>query len=162
MQTPQDAIVASLSVSLNLMRRYCADLTPTEYLHRPTPKANCAAWLLGHLILTERRALANLGVAELPQLPDGFEKRFARTDDAPSATEFGDVTTLLALFEQHRTMLIEATKRATLDTINKPLEKPLPIFSTVGEMVNFMAQHATMHAGQITIIRRSLGRPPVA
>jgi len=161
MQHPQDAIAASLTMSLTLMKQYCADLSPAEYLHRPAPKANCTAWLLGHLILSERRALALLNVTDLPQLADGFDKRFGRTDDAPGAAEFGDVTNLLALWEQHRTMLIDAVKRATLDTINKPLEKPQPIFATVGEMVNFMAQHATMHAGQITIIRRSLGRPPV-
>ena len=33
--------------------------------------------------------------------------------------------------------------------------------ATLGELANFMALHATMHAGQITIIRRSLGRPPI-
>ena len=35
------------------------------------------------------------------------------------------------------------------------------MFATLGEMLNFMALHAAMHAGQITIIRRSLGRPPI-
>ena len=44
---------------------------------------------------------------------------------------------------------------------DQPVEKPMPMFTSLGEMVNFMALHTTMHAGQITIIRRSLGRPPV-
>ena len=45
--------------------------------------------------------------------------------------------------------------------IDKPVDKPHPMFATLGELANFMALHATMHAGQITIIRRSLGRPPI-
>jgi hypothetical protein len=161
MQTPQDVIASSLAMSQTLMRRYVADLTPAEYLHRPAPKANCTAWLLGHLVLSERRALAAFGASNLPALPDGFDQRFGRGEDAPQAGDFGDVTLLMPLWDQHRSMLIDAVKRASLDLLNKPLDKPLPIFSNLGEMANFMAQHATMHAGQITIIRRSLGRPPL-
>ena len=41
------------------------------------------------------------------------------------------------------------------------MEKPHPMFATIGELANFMALHAAMHAGQVTIIRRSLGRPPI-
>jgi len=163
MQTAQDAIARSLWISQTLMRRFVDDLTPAEYLHRAAPKANCVAWLLGHLILTERQALTAIGVApaELPALSDGFEKPFGRDEATAMAADFGDVSGLLALWEHHRQMLIDAVKRASPDLISKPLEKPRPMFSTVGEMANFMAQHATMHAGQITIIRRSLGKPPL-
>jgi hypothetical protein len=33
------------------------------------------------------------------------------------------------------------------------------MFKTAGEMAHFMALHAATHAGQITMIRRALGRP---
>ncbi|MBC8107310.1 MAG: hypothetical protein H7Z14_12020 [Anaerolineae bacterium] len=42
-----------------------------------------------------------------------------------------------------------------------PVPKPRPMFKTLGELANFMALHATVHIGQITVIRRSLGRPPI-
>src|SRR5688572_15879024 len=115
MQTPQDAIAASLTASQTLMRRYVNDLSQTEYLHRPAPKANCVAWLLGHLILSERRALDLIGATNLPALPEGFEKRFARDEAAPHACDFGDTGVLMPLWDQHRTMLIDAVKRATLE-----------------------------------------------
>jgi hypothetical protein len=35
------------------------------------------------------------------------------------------------------------------------------MFKTPGQLAHFMAIHTTMHAGQISMIRRSLGRPPV-
>jgi hypothetical protein len=35
------------------------------------------------------------------------------------------------------------------------------MFANVWSVVNFMALHVAMHGGQITIIRRSLGRPPL-
>ena len=162
MNTPNDVLIHSLTRSQMLLARYTADLSPQEYLHRPAEKANCTAWLIGHLTLSERRVMTMLGITDLPPLPPDFEKRFSRDEGCPQAGEFGDVAALMPLFNQHRAMLVEAINRATLDQLNKPTEKPHPMFSTLGELASFYALHTVMHAGQITIIRRSLGRPPIA
>jgi hypothetical protein len=161
MQTVNDVVAQSLTQSAMLLNRYTADLTPQEYLHRPAPKANCVAWTIGHLILSDRGVLKRLGHADLPALPDGFEKRFSRDEGCTQATEFGDTSILLPLFNQHRQRLIDAVKRASAEQLNAPLEKPHPMFGNVGEMALFMSAHAAMHAGQFTIVRRSLGRPPL-
>ena len=162
MNTPSDAIVHSLTVSKNLLVRYVEDLSAEEYLHRPVPAANCVAWLLGHLTLTDRRAMsAAFGAENLPSLPEGFDKKFSRSAGCPQASDFGDVTTLLPLFVIHRDLLIEKCRTATPVQLSTELEKPHPMFSTPGEMLSFISVHSAMHAGQITIIRRSLGRPPL-
>ena len=161
MPTAADVIAHSLAVSQALFQRYMADLTAPEYLHRPTDKANCAAWTIGHVTLSDRKVLHAFG-GELPQLPESFEHRFGQGEGCPQAGEFGEVSGLMPLFNDHRTRLIEAVRRATPEQLDEPLEKPrLPLFTTAGEMANFMAVHVAMHAGQITIIRRSLGRPPI-
>jgi hypothetical protein len=161
MNSPNDVIVHSLSVSKFMVRRFTEDLKQPEYLHRPTPKANCAAWLLGHLTLTDQRALQRLGATSIPELPAGFDKTFGRDNDAPQCSEFGDVSTLLPTFEKMRDALIAAVQSAPLELLNKPAEKPFPQFKTIGEFANFMAIHTMVHVGQITIIRRSLGYPPI-
>ena len=160
MPTPNDVIVHSLGTSQLIMGRFCNDLKPDEMLHRTTPAANCAAWTIGHLILSERGALERFGVTP-PPLPDGFEKRFSRDEGCPQASEFGDVSILMPLFNQQRAALIEAVKSAPTQKLDEPLEKPHPVFRTAGELANFIAFHAMMHAGQISQIRRHLGRPPV-
>src|SRR6478672_4352546 len=109
--TANDVIVHSLTRSQGLLQRYTADLKANEYLHRTAPKANCAAWTIGHLILTERRALGAFGVSDLPPLPEGFDKRFSRDAGCPEASEFDDVSVLMPLFDKHRAMLIDAVKR---------------------------------------------------
>jgi DinB superfamily len=163
MPTANDMLVHTLTTSQGMLNRYCDDLKPEEYLHRPCAGGNCAAWLIGHLILTERKLLERMGVtADLPALPDGFEKRFSRDPEAPKASDFGDVTILLPLFNKHRQLLIEAARRAPAELLDKRLEQPHPFFATVGEIVNVLGgPHVAMHGGQITIIRRSLGRPPI-
>ena len=161
MSTANDVIAHSLAASHRMLQRFTGDLEPAEYLHRPTAKANCAAWLIGHMTLSDRYVLKMFGVTDLPTLPDGFENRFSRNEGCPEAGDFGDVSTLMPLFNEHRTLLVEAVKRATPEQLDKKLEKSMPMFATVGEFTNFMAQHTAMHTGQITIIRRSLGRPPL-
>ena len=161
MPTANDVIVHSLDTSMMILGRFCDDLEPAEFLHRITPAANCAAWTIGHLIVSERGALKTFGVP-LPPLPDdGFEKRFSRDEGCPQAGEFGDPALLMPLMRAHRAALIDAVKRATPEQLDAPLEKPHRVFATAGQLANFIAFHSMMHAGQISQIRRHLGRPPV-
>ena len=46
MPTANDILAHNLTVSHKMLQRYTADLTPSEDLDRPTPKANCTAWLI--------------------------------------------------------------------------------------------------------------------
>jgi hypothetical protein len=166
MPTANDILVSSLTTSQKLLNRYTADFTEKEWLHRPCAGGNTAAWIVGHLVHTERIALGKLGLRpeQLPAIPEGFEKRFARDAEAPKASEFGDVSILIPLFNQHRQMMIDTVKNLPAAAFDQPLEKPHAVMgSTIGELMNFLGgTHVSMHAGQITIIRRSLGRPPLS
>jgi hypothetical protein len=163
MPTANDVIAHSLSTAQGMLHRFVDDLKPEEFLHRTTDKANCTAWLIGHLTLTYRKAAASFGVmpAELPPLPEGYEKQFSREEGCPQAQQFGDVTRLMPLFDAHSRLLIEAVKRLPAERLDTPSERQHPLFKTAGEFANFMAMHVMLHVGQITLIRRSLGRPPV-
>jgi uncharacterized damage-inducible protein DinB len=161
--TFREAASYALEFSARMIDMYFADLTPAELLHRPTAAANCPAWTLGHLILSERWMASMVGASEstLPPLPEGFERRFSRADNAPAADDYGDTSTLLPLFHAHRRALVAAVKAAPVEKLAEPQANRMNLFSTVGEAILFNALHQTMHAGQVTITRRALGRPPV-
>ena len=161
MKTAIDAIVFNLEASGRMLDAVTADLTGADWTYRITPQANCAAWLMGHLILTERRALTNIGYNDLPPLPDGFEARFSRENNAPFSTDFGDAAILTPLFDKHRGLMIEAVKHISVEKLEAPLPKPNARMKTTGEMLVFMGIHLMSHAGQISMIRRSLGRAPL-
>ena len=164
MSTPNQILVSALFTARQLLNRYTEDLTPQEYLHRACAGGNTSAWIIGHLVLTERTALGRAGVRpdQLPPLPDGFEQRFSREPDAPKASDFGDVTLLIPLFNQHRDRLIEAVKKLPPETFDQPLDQPRWFGATVGELLTFLGgTHVSMHAGQISLIRRSMGKPPL-
>ena len=163
MLSPTEVVVHSLSGSQKLLNRYCEDLTPAEFLHRACGGANCVAWIIGHLVISERSALGRVGMTDLPPLPEGFEKRFARDAESAQAQSFGDVSTLLPLFNQHRQLLIDTVKGLSPEALEKPLDKPHPLYgSRTWEAIHFASGvHTATHVGQITIIRRSMGKPPI-
>ncbi len=71
------------------------------------------------------------------------------------------MTILLPLFAQTRDQLIARVLSADPTDFDKALGFQHARFNTRWGAVNFMGIHAAMHAGQMTIIRRSLGRPPL-
>jgi uncharacterized damage-inducible protein DinB len=161
MQSAAVALSIAIQNAAKVTLLFTEDLHPQEYLHRPCPGANCTAWILGHLVMTSRSMMTAVGQSGLPALPDGFEKRYARDESAPRAGEYGDVTGLRGLFQQHHDLFVATVAALTDAKLSTPLAKPHPMFRTLGELAAFAPTHISTHAGQITTIRRSLGRPPI-
>ena len=162
--TTKDAILFNLRRSGAMIGTFTSDLSPADLHHRAVPAANAAAWILGHLVLTDRHLLTLLGVGEenMPRLPSAeFAQAYARDEHAPRRERYPDADTLPGLFHQHRDALISAVEASDEAAFDKPLERPRPMANTVGELLLFMGLHVAMHVGQISTIRRTLGRPPL-
>jgi len=162
--TPQEAIALSLRSSQSMLHRFLDDLRPDEFQHRPCLGTNNAAWIVGHLTGVDRAQLELLGVEGLPELPAGFKERFATTRAAATGTpaDFGPPQELIRLFDLHRDLLIAQVRRIPVEVLRAPPQSPSPLFADRGEALMFLGLHTAMHLGQLSIIRRSLGRPPLA
>ena len=163
--TSKDAVLFGLRAGEQLVPMFAGDLDRDQLHHRVVPAANCAAWILGHLILTERRVLPLVGVADgdLPPLPTAdFADRFGQGNDAPQREDYGgEVTGLVDSFVVHRRALVAAVADGPESAFDRPMPKPHPLAGTVGEILLFFPTHVATHLGQISTIRRSLGMPPV-
>ena len=157
----QEVLVFSLRTMRGMIENMCKELTPTEMLHRPCADANCAAWILGHLTAVDHRFLMALGEKDVPALPEGFGQRFSTKEDAPKAKDFGDVSGLLPLFLQMRDRLIAATERTSAEKLAEPVDLGSPRIKKKGEMLALAGFHSGLHAGHLSTIRRSLGKPPL-
>jgi hypothetical protein len=158
-----EAMAFALTKSQFMIHRMIDDLKPHEFEHQPFPGVNCIAWVVGHLTLTDRRQLTWLGVPDLPPVPDGFEERFKVTrTTAVEQKGFGDPKELVALFDAHRRKLIDCLPTVDPAKFFEPPSFQTPMFADRGEGTLFMGLHTAMHSGQISLIRRSLGYPPVS
>jgi predicted ATPase len=124
MKTVNDSILYSLKLSKGMLDALTADLKDGDWDHRAVPGSNCAAWLVGHLILVERRALGLAGLTILPELPAGFETAFGREGEAPKAASYGDSSNLIPMFDSHRDMLVTAVANLPPTSLRKPCPSP--------------------------------------
>lgn len=162
--TPHDLIAAGCRMGKALIHRMIDDLTPAEFHHQPFPGANSAAWIVGHLAATNRRLAERLGATGLPEVPAELAVKLATTKQpAGDQSGLGDPAELVRLFDLYTDAVIAAVANVPADQLDAPAPFPLPAVATnLGEGLLFIGGfHPTMHSGQLSTIRRSLGKPPL-
>jgi hypothetical protein len=156
-------LLEALSTSRFVMSSYLGDLTDDDLLVRPVDGAHNAAWQLGHLICSEAHMIEGIR----PQAQKLVSADFARRHDKSRAFEPAE---LWAVSKSEYLSLMELVRSATLNLLEELSEEELsaagPEFTrkyalTVGSVFTSISGHELMHAGQIAVIRRKLGKPVV-
>ncbi len=162
--TTNVAIVTSFRLAKMLIHRMTDDLTAAEFNHQPVPGANSAAWIVGHLAATYRRMVEKLGRTDLEAIPEAIAARLAPTRQAAEdQSGLGEPAELLRLFDVYCDASTEFVAAMPASRFDEASPFPLPFLKTIGEALIFIGSlHATMHSGQLSTIRRSLGKPPVS
>ncbi len=160
--TPTDLLAASYRMSAAFLHRMVDDLTPEEFERQPLPGTNCAAWVVGHLALTLRNTLRRFGVTDLPAIPDDVVSKL-KTTKAPAGEQcgYGDPKALLAVFDTCIERLRAAVRELPAEALTAASDIPVPFPKNRAEAILFGAIHIAMHSGQLSTIRRGLGKPPV-
>ena len=79
---------------------------------------------------------------------------------AGDQSDLGDPAELLKVFQTCAEKVIEAVKRLPADALAGPPPQALGLATNSGEGLLFGGLHVAMHVGQLSTIRRSLGKPP--
>ena len=160
--TPNDVIAGGYRMAGLLMRRMTDDLTADEFRHQPVPGANSAAWVVGHLAVTLRKTAERLGATDLPAVEPGLVEKLATTKKpAGEQSDLGDPVALLKVFDVCLDKVIAAVRSIPAETLAGPPSLPGPFATNYAEGLLFGALHIAMHSGQLSTVRRSLGKPPV-
>lgn len=158
MNSASESLAHGIKTAAGAFLFFSGDLSGSDWNHRPCKDANCAAWVVGHLIISARQMMKAMGIEGAPTLAEGFEKRFPRDESAKTATDFGDINELKTLFKDHHDLFAAGVAKLSPEKLSQKLDKPTPMFGTIGELAAFAPIHIALHTGQISTIRRSLGR----
>lgn len=141
-------------------------LEPADWFWMPSPAVTHIAWQVGHL------AMAQYGLClfrqrgrqpvDMELMSGAFRKRFMKgttpepfSDDHPQPDEIRAV--LDRVFQQ--TMLeLPGFDGPGLD---EPVDPPTAAFATRYGSLLIAGDHEMVHAGQIGLLRRLMGKPPV-
>lgn len=158
----------NLVVSRRLMLGSVRDLSAAELSDRPYPVDRSCARLLGMAAVADREVLRLLNVDGLPDVPAGFEARFAPWGTGEDSETAGYDASLPAIFAAHREGLIDATGSLGSDALDEPVDPPDYLgegaifrFGTIGEMILAAWAYTTFLVGEASIVRQALGKDPV-
>jgi hypothetical protein len=138
-----------------LIEKGLEDLTHAESVHGPAPAGNCINWVLGHILLTRSRLEQLLGGT--PLLSGGrWEPYAAGHDDLDRsrALPFDELARITVESLPHLQAVIAGCESRMSEPIGN---RGRNIAETIGTFVS----HEAYHAGQIHLIRRTLGKPGV-
>lgn len=138
-----------------LLEKTVSDLSPEEWLRRPSENLNHIAWIVGHTAWTRGRILHYLE-AEWPQPAlDIFRRGQKLQEDAA----YPSPDSLLSAWRESDEVLKRALENVSEETLAKPsVQGPPSADGKISGLVNFLAVHETYHIGQASYLRGWLGR----
>ncbi|MFC1758093.1 DinB family protein [Planctomycetota bacterium] len=161
-----DIAIANIEFARGYTRTLLTDLTDSDWLQIPTGCVSNIAWQVGHLAMAQY-ALTMIRIrgkepTDAEFISSKFFKRYKKTS-APSAepSDNEPLDEIRTTFENVHTRAIEELKICSEDVLSESLPEPHAVFATKLGSVYFCGSHEMLHAGQIGMIRRMLGKEPV-
>lgn len=143
------------------------DLTEDQWYWSPDSAVTHAAWQAGHIAMAQygltlfRQRGRKLEDSEL--MSGKFRKKFMKgtqptsnREDYPSPDE---IKTVLEAVNQQ--MLSELAEFDSPDHWNEPIDEPNAGFGNKLGALVFACDHEMLHAGQIGLLRRLMGKQPI-
>ncbi len=146
-----------------IISSYLKDLTDEEVAMRPVPEANTIAWQLGHLINSTNGILSAIDPQIAPPLPEGFQERYSKhTTAVNDPAQLDKKAVYLDLFSKQKSAACQLIERMSESDLDKPAPESMRSYApTYGAMLHLCGTHLMLHAGQIVVLRRKLGKPIV-
>jgi uncharacterized damage-inducible protein DinB len=158
----KDVLRNTIEMSHMVIQMSLGDLDDADLLVRPVAGANHIAWQLGHMIAGTCHMLSELGHPP-PEIPAAVrkvaDKEAAASDDPAQFATKAEYLRLSRLVQTAALAAVDATPDASLD---QPGPASMRDYApTIASVLSLLGLHWMMHMGQITVVRRKLGKPVI-
>jgi uncharacterized damage-inducible protein DinB len=153
-----DAFAASRKIIAGML-----DGVPAEqFCHQPYPGANHALWTMGHLATVDQYFLKKLDARPETRFDEFRKMFFMKSTPQPSLSDYPPVPEVRAYFDQSRLELLDWLRSLDDDQLERPLPEPFHSFQpNLTLLFGHLSWHEGFHAGQLSVIRKSLGVTPM-
>lgn len=163
MSSARDVIRQQLSNGQMLIEKFTADLSDKDYFVPAVPGANHAAWIVGHIAVSEDFIVGQItgsGMRLPKAMHDVFNGKSVCHPDASKYPPRKDID------EMHRTTRAHSIEALSMFNDAKwadaaPAGMNSPMFPTLGAMWGMVGAHPFWHIGQLTTSRVALKKPRV-
>ena len=142
------------------------DISPDEWFAMPPGAPTHLAWQIGHLAMAEYGLclFRQRGRQEIDTelMSSKFRKQFSRgTTPERDAGIYPAIEEILATFERVHQQALAEMPSFTAESLAVEIDMPYAATNTRLGALLFCSHHEMLHAGQIGLLRRLLGKAPV-
>jgi hypothetical protein len=142
------------------------DLSPEDWFRQPAGGVSHLAWQIGHLAMAQYGLclfrMRGRAEVDLELMSSSFRKKFSKgTTPDPDPAANPSVEEIRGVFDRvfEQTMLeLPAVTESQLD---ETVDMPYAAYPTKFGGLLFCSHHEMLHAGQIGLLRRLIGKSPV-
>jgi len=143
-----------------------AEIDEAEWFTLPTGCPTHVAWQVGHL------AMAEYGLclfrqrgrqpADLELMTSSFRKQFSRGSiPEADANTYPSPAEIRATLDRVHAQVLKEAAGFTAEQLKEPVEPPFAVEPTKLGCLLFCSHHEMLHAGQLGLLRRLLGKQPI-
>jgi len=143
-----------------------ADIDDADWFRTPAGASSHIAWQVGHLAMAEYGLCLFRQRGRKPEdlelMPSRFRKQYSRgTTPDPDAANQSSPAELRTIFERIHEQCLAEMAGFPAGQLSEPAEMPYAVYPTKLGALLFCSHHEMIHAGQIGLLRRLLGKSPV-
>jgi hypothetical protein len=162
----QQAALKQIEFARDYVLSLLADFEEADWFRQAPGSPTHLAWQVGHL------AMAQYGLAlfrqrgrqpeDLQLMSSGFRKLFSRsTTPEWDTAKYPAPAEIRATFERVHAQALQEIPTFTAEQLAEPSDMPYAGYPTKLGALLFCPLHEMIHAGQIGLLRRLMGKPPV-
>lgn len=153
--------IAALTFARRVTMGRLEDISDDRFFHHPFHGANHAVWIVGHICSNDDSFLTGLK-GRPSQLPASWKALFAAgSSPAVDRDHHPNRDQIMTQFEARRQELLAWFREMPTEQLISPVPEEWNSFgANYGILMGTLAWHVGLHAGQLTVIRKSLGIVP--
>lgn len=168
MPTPArlEAAIDRLRRSRVFSRQFLPDLTDAEWWWSPPQFTTHIAWQVGHLAVAQYnlclRRMRGRTSDDETLIPDAFINAFKLgSQPVVGASHNLPLQEIQRVFDAVHHQALQELPLVDNAELDNPVDQPHPLFKTKLGAIEWSSQHELVHAGQIALIRRLMGKAPL-
>lgn len=138
----------------------------TDWFRQPAEGVSHLAWQVGHLAMAQYglclfriRGRADI---DMDLMSSAFRKKFSKgTTPDPDPGKNPPPEEIRAVFDRVYEQTMKELPLVADDVLQEPVEMPYAVVATKLGGLLFCSHHEMLHAGQIGLLRRLIGKSPV-
>lgn len=158
--------ISNIAFARTYTLQFLEGLPDADWFRMPPDGVSHVAWQVGHLAIAQYFLVLDRVRGVKPEdeqlIPTAFRTCFERGSYVePDSAKYPPITEIRSTFDRvHETVMTE-TQKIPDAVLDESPGREHRIAKTKIEVLNWCSAHEMVHAGQIALIRRFIGYPPI-